>query len=394
MTVRINKPAFSIREKLKELERPIGLKGSELMRAETAQEARDLVSAGRKNLIINGAMQVSQRGTSFAVTDNNPFTLDRWQANNSSAYNWGSTITQSTEAPDGFGYSLKVDVTTANALGVSDSAMLRTKIEGQNLQQLAFGTSSAKPISLSFWVRSNKLGTYSVQIVSYTAQRHCVVDYTINSANTWEYKTITLPGETQETIPNDNNIGMEIRFGLGADAADQVAPNSTWVDYSSSALRTSTNQINFFDSTSNEWYLTGVQLEVGKNATDFEHRSYGEELALCQRYYFKIKSEDADNAWYGSGFNYASTTAAGIVNFPVEMRIRPTALEQSGTASDYRVWHGSNTSTNCSSVPTYAGATRTNCRVLFTVASGLTIGQGILLRAANTNSYLAWSAEL
>ena len=329
MTVRIQKPAFNIREKLSELERPIGLKGSELMRAETAQDARDFVSAGRKNLLINGAMQVSQRGTSFAVTNNNPFTLDRWQANNSSDYNWGSTITQSTEAPDGFGYSLKVDVTTVNAFGSSDSAMLRTKIEGQDLQQLAFGTSSAKPITLSFWVRSNKLGTYSVQIVSYTAQRHCVVDYTINSANTWEYKTITLPGETQETISNDNDIGMEIRFGLGSDAGDQEAPNSTWVDFSSSAIKTSTNQINFFDSTSNEWYLTGVQLEVGKNATEFEHRSYGEELALCQRYYQRMGDTNTNEIVLG-GYSVSGSGIYDSIQLPVEMRIVPT-LTQVGT---------------------------------------------------------------
>ena len=285
MSVSVTKNGFNVREKLKQLQKPIGLKGSELMRAETAQEARELVSAGRKNMIINGAMQVAQRGTSFAVTNNSPFTLDRWQAGTSSGYDWGSTITQSTESPDGFGYSLKVDVTTVNAFGTSDSAILTTKIEGQNLQQLAFGTSSAKPITLSFWVRSNKLGTYSVQILCLDAQRHCVVDYTINYENTWEYKTITLPGQTSETIANNNSAGIEIRFGLGSDAADQVAPNSTWVDYSSNGIRTSTNQINFFDSTSNEWYLTGVQLEVGKNATEFEHRSYGEELALCQRYF-------------------------------------------------------------------------------------------------------------
>ena len=335
MTVRVNKSSFNIREKLSELERPIGLKGSELIRSETVQEARDLVSAGRKNLVINGDMKVAQRGTSFAVTNNNPFTLDRWQANNSSAYNWGSTITQSTEAPDGFGYSLKVDVTTVNAFGSSDSAILRTKIEGQDLQQLAFGTSSAKPITLSFWVRSNKLGTYSVQIVSYTAERHCIVDYTINSANTWEYKTITLPGETQETIPNDNSIGMEIRFGLGSDADDQAAPNSTWVDYSSSALRTSTNQINFFDSTSNEWYLTGVQLEVGKNATEFEHRSYGEELALCQRYYKKYNNGSSDPI-----LSYVQYTASNkrfqLIHSPPMRDTPDVTISEFNTGNTYR----------------------------------------------------------
>ena len=394
MSVSVTKNGFNVREKLKQLQKPIGLKGSELMRAETAQEARDFVSAGRKNLIINGAMQVAQRGTSFAVTNNSPFTLDRWQAGTSSGYNWGSTITQSTESPDGFGYSLKVDVTTVNAFGTSDSAILTTKIEGQNLQQLAFGTSSAKPITLSFWVRSNKLGTYSVQIIHYYAERHCVVDYTINYENTWEYKTITLPGETQETIPNNNDIGIEIRFGLGSDAADQVAPNSTWVDYSSNGLRTSTNQINFFDSTSNEWYLTGVQLEVGKNATEFEHRSYGDELARCERY-FQIIADAADNTsqeCIEMAVTSSSNGLFGCTTLRTTMRTTPTIYN---TATNFRInspGGGDQNSTTAPTISTHSG--RRNIRIEQSGYTGLTANFAGILRLNGGTGIVAMQAEL
>ena len=355
MSVSVTKSGFNVREKLKQLQKPIGLKGSELMRSETAQEARDLVSAGRKNLIINGDMRIDQRnnGSSVSISSSGLiYYLDRWQIR-SAASSGGSGTSQ--RILDG--NQSKFRITTSSMTGLS---YIQQMIESSNIRHL-----SGREVTVSIY--STHPVTLDVYGYNSSDSETTVVNTVImkNIGNNRYSHTFNLP--STQIGQSSNSRGILIVFLING--AQSPLSNGTY-DF---------------------W---NAQLEVGKNATEFEHRSYGEELALCKRYYFKIKSEDADNAWYGSGFNYLSTTAAGIVNFPVEMRIRPSTLEQSGTASDYVVWHGSNTSTNCSSVPTYAGATRTNCRVLFTVPSGLTIGQGILLRAANTNSYLAWSTEL
>jgi len=398
MTVRINKSAFNIREKLSELERPIGLKGSELMRAETAQEAGSLLGVGRRNFIMNPKFDIDQRygGSQINNTNGSKQLMDRWStytnlSNHSSNYN----IVADAPTDAGIYRSVRITAAAASTYSTNQEYQFRQKFEGYDIKRLGWGTSGGKYSTVSFWVKSSIPGKYGLTAFFFgasSADRRYVAEYHINSANTWEYKTITIPPLTESInqVNYEANVSGMLMWSLGAHSNYQGTPGKWYSTYTVDP----TGSVPFFATNGATFYLTGVQWELGKNATEFEHRSYGEELALCQRYYFKIKSEDADNAWYGSGFNYASTTAAGIVNFPVEMRIRPSTLEQSGTASDYVVWHGSNTSTNCSSVPTYAGATRTNCRVLFTVPSGLTIGQGILLRAANTNSYLAWSTEL
>jgi hypothetical protein len=141
------------------------------------------------------------------------------------------------------------------------------------------------------------------------------------------------------------------------------------------------------------WFVTGVQLEVGTQATSFEYRQYGTELALCYRYYYKIKAASA-NAPFGNGFNFSTTQSVTVIPFPVSMRIEPTALEQSGTAADYRVLNSSASSVNCSSVPSFATASVDSSQVNTTVSSGLTQGDGTIFRATNTSAYLGWSAEL
>jgi len=181
---------------------------------------------------------------------------------------------------------------------------------------------------------------------------------------------------------------LNIQWTLGS-GTDYHGTNNTWTGSVKLATSSQTQWISTLNAT---FYLTGVQLEVGTVATPFEHRSYGDELARCRRYYYKAQATSASSSW-GIGYVQTTTQARSIQKFPVEMRTRPTALEQSGTAGDYRVYYQF-TSTTCSSVPTYFYANTWEAQTNFTVSSGLTVGEGAIARAVNSNAYLAWSAEL
>jgi hypothetical protein len=287
-----------------------------------------LATFPHRNLIINGAMQVAQRGTSTSnVTSSGYHATDRWQIANSSLGTW--TVSQSTTAPDGFSDSFKMDCTTADASpAASDFLIFRQHVEAQNLQHLKFGTSSAQSLTLSFWVRSSKTGTYIAELLQPDASnRHINKSYTISSAGTWEYKTITFAGDTSGVINNDNGTGFQVNWWLGSGS-----------DYTGGTLQTSwgavtsanraVGQVNLADSTSNEWYITGVQLELGSTATPFEHRSFGEELARCQRYFMKTQPQSiAADTWSWDGAptiapNTGSRNVGGT--FPVTMRTVPT----------------------------------------------------------------------
>ena len=325
MTVRVNKQPFNLREKLSELERPIGLKGSELMKSETAQDARDLVSAGRKNLIINGDMRIAQRATSdtgmgSGFTFN---TIDRWMMRNNGGTTARYTNTRSTDAPSagGFKYSYKLEVTTAKGTLTSNHYQgVSQRIEGQNLQHLCFGTAKAKSTTLSFWVKSSTTGQYSCHISNWNNSKNISRPYTINKANTWEKKTITIPGDTATAIPNDTGIGFEIGWCLATTSFYNDNSNgSIWHSTSDGGRRHDGQVVEFGGTIGDTWYLSGVQFEVGENATDFEHRSYGEELGLCQRYYW----QQENFLWlYSLDVNH-SYVRANIFH-PVEMRVAPT----------------------------------------------------------------------
>ena len=231
-----------------------------------------------RNLIINGAMQVSQRGTSF-TSNPNAYTLDRWKFNTNIGI---FDVVQSSTAPAGFSNSLKVDCTTTGTPSGQEEGFVETKIEAQNLQHLQYGTSGAQPVTLSFYVKSNKTGSYGLWVYQEDAASQYAATYTISSANTWEYKTITIPGNTASAINNDNAIGFVIRYYLLAGSDYAGTPAETWTTTLTSNRTTS---LNLGDSTANEWLISGVQLEVGEKATPFEHKSYSDELAKCQRYY-------------------------------------------------------------------------------------------------------------
>jgi len=241
-----------------------------------------------RNLIINGAMQVAQRGTS-SNNINSFASVDRFNSSKANDDELAGTQAQSTTAPDGFSNSYKIDCTTAeSAVAADEYWRVRHHIEAQNLQQLKYGTSGAQSVTLSFYVRSNVTGTYSCALYQEDGDsgsgRIIGSTYTISSADTWEYKTITFAGDTGGTINNDNGEGLTILWALMAGSNYTATDNTSWGTYAAGKLSYG-HAVNMGSSTSNEWYITGVQLEVGEQATPFEHRSFGDEFQRCQRYY-------------------------------------------------------------------------------------------------------------
>ena len=336
MTVRVNKPEFNIREKLSELERPIGVKGSELMRAETTQEARDLISAGRKNLIINGDMRIAQRYTSANVPNAGYIgTVDRWYSWVN--YNSGAVLmSQENDSPPGFYKSLKVARNDSSS--ASQYLFLGQKIEAQNLQQLEIGTSSAKPFTISFWVKSNRPGTYNLEALDDNGSHQLVKQYKINNSGVWEHKSITFPPNNVGGVPTyDYTVGLELAWWLSSNANTTYNSGSltdNWASYLTNRRNAGGNSIL---DTGQYWIISGVQLEVGKNATEFEHRSYDEELALCQRYYW-----ETENFLWLYSVNHNATNGYYVrcnIFHPVEMRVAPTvtgSFNYAGDANGYQ----------------------------------------------------------
>lgn len=283
---------------------------------------------GGKNLIINGGMQVSQRSTSASgITSTGYHALDRWRWAESSDAT--VTISQSTDTPTGQGFknSLKVDVTTADAsIAAAQYAHIQHSIEAQNCHSLRYGSSSAKTLTLSFWVKSTKTGTYCIAVQKDDSTRYdYIAEYTISSADTWEKKTITIVPDSNikaagGVIDNNNGIGLKLKWTLAV-GTDRDGTNNTW--NSSTPADATSNQVNFLDNTSNDFYLTGCQLELGTAATDFEHESFSDTLNKCLRYHFKCMR----NQNYGEFAllrTYSSTNGTGDFPLPVPMRANPT----------------------------------------------------------------------
>ena len=287
--------------------------------------------AGRKNLIINGAMQVAQRGTSFTgLTSGQHYVSDRFENQLSSAGTF--TFDNTNIAPDGFSNSQRMNCTTAFSVASGTYLIFRHDIEGQNLQEAAFGTSAAKQMTLSFWCRSTKTGSLSVVVRQPDASnRMFSKNVTINTANTWEKKTILIPADTGGTINNDNGSGLQVAWWLnGGSTYGGGSEQTAWGTQTNTNKYTGT--INLGASTSDQFYLTGVQLEVGSVATDFEHRSYGEILADCQRYFYKPAPLD----FSAQGTHWSGNNGYMTFHFPVPMRAKPSYTDSgSGTYKTY-----------------------------------------------------------
>ena len=274
-----------------------------------------------RNLIINGAMQVAQRGTSVSVSQgsNGGYqTVDRFRFNIEGT--GVATVSQSTDAPAGFKNSHKVEVTTTNASPTgTDYNTLQTRIEGQNAVQCGFGTSDAQQMTLSFYVKSSLTGLFGGSIANSSTNRSYPFGYTINSANTWERKTITFTADTTGTWASDNTTGPKVLFGLGL-ASYFLGTDGAWTAADKHGV---TGQINLFATNGATWQITGVQLEVGDTATPFEHRSYGDELARCERYGQQVSF----NIYIGNGSGFYWSNS---INYQTTMRTAPTFGSLSG----------------------------------------------------------------
>ena len=280
-------------------------------------------SSGNKNLLINGAMNLSQRGTSHAFAHDattNAYTLDRFFFEMNAMDELDVTVTQDSSVPSGQGFanSMKVDITTAESTLASDEFVrILQKIEAQNLQVLNYGTSDAKTTTLSFWVKSNLTGAFAVSMYEADGNRIIGSTYTISSANTWEKKTITFVGDTGGTINDDNGEGFWLNFCLATGSDRTGTDNSSWGAFANAKLFNG-QVANITSSASNNFYLTGAQLEVGDVATEFEHEPIERTLAKCQRYF--IKSTNNGYTSYPSSGGYANA----MYLFPVQMRADPT----------------------------------------------------------------------
>ena len=275
-----------------------------------------------RNLIMNGEMKVAQRG-SVAALQTGYGACDRFRLASNSAARFDTS--QSTDVPSGQGFanSLKLDCSTADtSLAAGDYYLLQQLIEGQNLQQLLYGSSSAKQCTLSFWVKSPKTGIHNLEIESVDGGVFNIHQYTIASANTWQNVKITFDGYQTTAIANDNTSGMVINWWLlaGTTFSGGSYSANTW---SSTNNKRAVGQVNVADSTSNNFYLTGVQLEVGDNATPFEHEPHETTLRKCQRYYYSFKT-DNQNGLSIMHQDRLTNGYIGSLHMPTEMRVAPT----------------------------------------------------------------------
>jgi len=283
---------------------------------------------GRRNIIINGAMQISQRyGTSVYTQVNDGLSLDRFKGN---TYDGGIatgkyTVQQSSTAPDDFSHSLLVTSLAATADNANNIFDIEQRIEGYNTAHLNYGSSSAKTITLSFYVRSSLTGTFGGALKNNDRNRAYPFSYTINSADTFERKEITITGDTSGTwIGSTNGMGLWVSFGLGV-GSSRSGTAGAW---GGGDMFSSTGATSVIGTSGATWYITGVQLEVGSQATPFEHRSFGEELALCQRYYAVVahgaSSQDGTSHPVSMGAMYNSSTLYSNLELPCDMRTTPT----------------------------------------------------------------------
>ena len=346
---------------------------------------------GNRNMIINGAMQINNRSTGAETVDSSSskFPCDRWVARGEG----GSktfTIQQVSIASSGQGVRHAIRVTSSQAASVGSNEIfnVRQMVEGFNVQRMNFGESGCKSMTLSFTVRSSVAGTHSGAIQNSAQNRSYPFTYTL-SADTWTDISVTIPPITDGSSWNETNgVGARVVFDMGSGDNFRGAAGQ----WNSAQDEGATGAVRILETNGATWEVTKVQLQVGSVATDFEHRSYAEELTLCQRYYYRL--QPAVSAYFGSGFFYNSNSFICHIDFPVIMRANVTALEQTGTADHYKVIHNATTST-CSSVPTFLGdPNNTSQSVAFNFSGSGTQGQGGLGRSGNASAFLGFSAEL
>ncbi len=352
-------------------------------------------------LIINGDMQVAQRGTSFSPSSSADFySIDRFAYFATSGATGDATITQATDAPSntGLAKSLKITPDATETPTGTHNMCFAYSLEGQDVQVLQHGSTSPESVTLAFWVKSNKTGTYCVQIKeeNITDESYVLFEYTINSSNTWEKKVISWTGNSAHTINNDNAQGYRILWHLATGSDDHASATTSWTV--SSSFKATSNQVNFFDSTSNELYITGVQLEVGtfdsNSIPDFQFEDVGTSLARCQRYYIR-ENKVATSQTVSVMFTNSTTIAYGGYYYNTEMRAQPT-LGFSALGDFWLTKSGGNV--DPTGLIVSPSALR-NAGIRAQVGSGLTAGQATWLRFDNDSvssppQYLEFDSEL
>lgn len=282
---------------------------------------------GFKNRVINGTMMVDQRYVGASNTVNaGAYYIDRWLCSQST--DGTLTVQQVADAPTGLYNSMKFTVGTADtSIGASQYSYFRQALEGYNVADFGWGTSAAQTVTLSFWVKSSVTGLFSGNLASSNHDRCSCFTYTINQANTWEYKTVTITGDTTGTWYKNNAIGAYLHFCLTTGSTYQQSVTNT---FQAGTYLGYTGTTNLFATSGNTFNITGVQLEKGSTASSFEYRSFGTELALCQRYFYKSYNyydvpgsvSQEETAIYG--YSAGGTHVFGSISFPAEMRTRPS----------------------------------------------------------------------
>ena len=360
-------------------------------------------NANFRNLVINGDFRVFQRTASSTAVGNGTYsTADRFKtnfSNDGAATTIQSQLSDADRATTGHQYAWRWDVGTADGtIAANQSAYFRHFIEGRNCSGLAYGSSAAKTLTLSFWVKSSKTGTYSCTVEKDDSTKYLLpLEYAISSADTWEYKTLVISPTAGSTslitgsagdIVQDSGKGITLYWWLAAGSDITGGTNNTWG--SNTDNFTTTNQVNWLDSTDNDFYITGIQLEVGDKATDFEHLPYDVQLARCQRYYFQITPAQYDPATIGAC--NGTDNCISHIFFPVEMRGDPS-LGTSGTASDYVIYEAGTVHT-CSAVPQANTINNLGMRMIFASNGNLAAGNAAENLPYNTSALLKFNAEL
>jgi hypothetical protein len=342
-------------------------------------------SMGFRNRIINGDMRIDQRNNGASVSINGAFPVDRWSIGKD-----GGTVaaSRSTVAPAGFTNSLLFSVTTGYTPTSAQQNNIRQYIEGFNVADLGWGTASAQTVTMSFWVRSSLTGTFSGSLMNSAYDRSYVFTFSISAANTWEYKTVTITGDTSGTWLTDNSTGIRLFFDMGSGSNYNAAAGA----WGAGEKRNTSGAVQPIATTGATFYITGVQLEAGTKASEFDRRDYGRELMMCQRY-FRSMQRQAGN----DGTSFAMATCYGNTDIyisnggahPVEMRATPTL----STVSTFRVEDGYSTTWTVSSI----GIGASNSKFFspnIQLTTTATAGRVVYLQATSDASRIQLSAEL
>ena len=340
-------------------------------------------SLSGRNRIINGDMRIDQRNAGASVTPaDDAYTLDRWNVGLTQSSKF--SVQQSTTAPTGFANSLLVTSLSAYTVGSGDLFRVTQKIEGFNFSDLGWGTAGAQSVTLSFWVRSSLTGTFGGSLQNNAFNRSYPFSYTISAANIWEYKTVTISGDITGTwIGSTNGIGVRLNFSLGTGSSSSGTAGA----WAAAGLVAPTGATSVVGTNGATFYITGVQLEAGSVATPFERRSYGQELALCQRYYWR-RQDSSFNSPFVSMLNYSSTDSRGLLTYAT-MRTAPTfGFSAPGT------FYVQSFSAQPTPSAIASNSVTDNAAYILATVAGMTGGQAAALIRQTGTAFIEASAEL